>query len=176
VNKLVKDKHHALQDDFDKYGITSFTFEILEVADNDISQKELYKLENKYINLYDSINNGYNQTITLVTDTGFKTLYNYEPKAQKLFFPSFKQIISKFETRYSITCKYNDIFKILRENNILYHDENKINKPYDEYLDRFFKVETKTVDDKTFTTLAVTPDGAKFLEEKLLEFGVLIHK
>lgn len=45
--------HNALR----KYGIESFTFEVIDSAN---SLEELNFLEEKYVNLYDSIKNGYN--------------------------------------------------------------------------------------------------------------------
>lgn len=45
--------HNALR----KYGIDKFTFEVIDVA---TSLEELNLLEEKYVNLFDSINNGFN--------------------------------------------------------------------------------------------------------------------
>jgi group I intron endonuclease len=45
--------HNALR----KYGIESFTFEVIDSAE---SMEDLNKLEEKYVLLFDSINNGYN--------------------------------------------------------------------------------------------------------------------
>lgn len=47
-----------------------------------------------------------------------------------------------YNYNYKLTCKYNDVFKNLRELNIMYYDENKINKPCKEYTN-IFKVEKR---------------------------------
>lgn len=47
-----------LEEDFDKYGITNFTFEILEICEEkELNEKEIY-----WIKQYDSYNNGYNKS------------------------------------------------------------------------------------------------------------------
>ena len=60
-NDLKKNKHHSkkLQEDYNKYGIENFTSNILEKITDEsiIREREIY-----WINLKDSINNGYNMT------------------------------------------------------------------------------------------------------------------
>lgn len=50
--------HHALK----KYGVKNFTFEILEIFDNNISQDILNEREIHYIDCFNSIKEGYNLT------------------------------------------------------------------------------------------------------------------
>lgn len=57
-NYPLKCSHYPLYKAFDKYGLNSFTFEILE----ECNQEELNEKEKYYIKLFDSYKNGYNQT------------------------------------------------------------------------------------------------------------------
>lgn len=52
-------RHYPLYRAFSKYGIDNFSFEVLK----ECSEKDLDRLEIEYISIYDSYNNGYNQTI-----------------------------------------------------------------------------------------------------------------
>lgn len=63
-NCLIKNKHssYKLQEDFNKYNINDFEFEILEILDDDINNNLLHLTEQKYIDIADSYNNGYNVT------------------------------------------------------------------------------------------------------------------
>lgn len=64
---LIKGKHNnpLLQNDFNKYGITEFMFEIIEYFYNPIERYELLKIETKYILKYNATdpNIGYNINI-----------------------------------------------------------------------------------------------------------------
>lgn len=60
--------HNALK----KYGIESFTFEVIDSAN---SLEELNLLEEKYVNHYDSINNGFN-----IRQAGGNKLHSEESK------------------------------------------------------------------------------------------------
>lgn len=61
LSQLMANTHHSykLQSDFNKYGISAFSFNILEIVAND---KDLLKREQYYIDLYDASNDmtGYN--------------------------------------------------------------------------------------------------------------------
>lgn len=68
---LNNNKHHSykLQSDWNKYGESNFKFNLVAVIDDDIkdfvANYLLVIYEDKYIELYDSINNGYNVENTL---------------------------------------------------------------------------------------------------------------
>lgn len=57
IRDLIKNNHHSreLQSDWNKYGFTGFTFEIL-----DINTKDLMIAEQYFIDFFNSIENGYN--------------------------------------------------------------------------------------------------------------------
>lgn len=60
-SRLKKGNHHSikLQRAYNKYGLESFIFELIEICDID----DLLIREQHYINLFDSYNNGYNSTL-----------------------------------------------------------------------------------------------------------------
>lgn len=60
--------HNALK----KYGVDAFNWEVIDTA---VSLDELNKLEEKYVNLYDSINNGFN-----IRQPGKNKLHSEESK------------------------------------------------------------------------------------------------
>ena len=72
IKDLSSSKHcnYKLQEDYDRFGIESFTFEIVEVLNNSDKEvinlkMELIYLEDKYIKKYNSITSGYNIEHTL---------------------------------------------------------------------------------------------------------------
>ncbi len=76
---LLRKKHtnNILQLAFNKKDISLFTWEIIE---KDIDSKLLLKRENYYINLYNSMTNGYNQTIITTALNKYHGVKLFEPK------------------------------------------------------------------------------------------------
>ena len=63
LNYFKNNNHHSvkLQNAYNKYGIESLVFEVIEECDN-VSRDELFTREQHYIDLYDSFHNGYNMS------------------------------------------------------------------------------------------------------------------
>ena len=57
--RAVEHPKYAIHKAIKKYGITNFSFEIIELCD----KENLNKLEQKWIQYFDAYNNGYNETI-----------------------------------------------------------------------------------------------------------------
>lgn len=76
---LRKDRHHSgkLQEDFNYFGEDNFEFSILELVNN---KHELLKYEQKWLDLFDSSNKGYN-ILDLATPN--PVLYGYKNKKSK---------------------------------------------------------------------------------------------
>ena len=64
LSDLKLNKHHSvyLQNSYNKYGENSLRFEIIEICNNSISDEELSKKEVDYIKLYNTFNDGFNET------------------------------------------------------------------------------------------------------------------
>ena len=73
-NSRYTTKEHHFHNALRKYGIDSFTFEVIDSAN---SLEELNLLEEKYINQYNSINNGFN-----IRQAGGNKLHSEESKQQ----------------------------------------------------------------------------------------------
>ena len=102
---------------FQKYGIENFSFEILE----ETTKEELNKKERYYIQLYDSYNNGYNQTLggqamstSKLTDNDVKEIYSL--------------LIENIVPQIEIAQKYNvgkDIISSINHGRYYYNKELK---------------------------------------------------
>ena len=94
--------------------------------------------------------------------------------------PSFREYIKELTNdKYNLTCKYNDIFKSLRDNEYLYYNESKNNIPYDKYINdlNYFQLEYR-IDkgSKEFTIIHILKEGKLFLEKYLKEQNLIKTK
>ncbi|MEC0709176.1 GIY-YIG nuclease family protein [Bacillus haynesii] len=55
--------NRQLQQDYDKYGLEGFQFEIIHKIPNDAEPQSLDELEKEFIKLYNSFEEGYNETL-----------------------------------------------------------------------------------------------------------------
>lgn len=73
-SELKRNKHHSfkLQEDWNKYGENKFVLEMLIEVDDETTRDELSTIEQKYIDEYNPIENGYNVALK-ATATKLKT-------------------------------------------------------------------------------------------------------
>ena len=88
---------------------------------------------------------------------------------------SFKNCTDYYKSiNYKFNCSYNDIYKILRELNIFYYDENKLNVSSAEFLNKYFIIEFFTSEHgKICNKIYVTIDGIEFLKNILLDNKII---
>lgn len=90
---------------------------------------------------------------------------------------SFKDCINYICNTYELNCSYNDIYTKFRELNIFYYDENKINKPNNEYINKYFIVQQrKLLNGTEYETIKVLQDGKEFVKETLLNNKIIYIK
>lgn len=162
-----KEYDKDFQEDFNKYGISSFTFEIIKILSHNFSRKERMEFESKYIEQFNAIKNGYNKKLPI-------KLQEIEIESKEYL--SMRQYIKYLtENKYIINCKYNEIFKYLRENNYFYYDNNKNNIPNEKLIeDNYFKLTKEFENNKSYIKINVLDNGKLFLEEILLQNGLII--
>ena len=91
---------------------------------------------------------------------------------------SFKDCMNYFSNNnYKFNCKYNDIFKELRKQNIFYYDENNSNLPNDNYISKYFEIENIYIEDKTipYKKIWVLREGVEFLKDILINLNIISY-
>lgn len=111
--------------------------------------------------------------------TNDKKIIIAKPKHQ-YDIPSFREYILNELTseKYDLNCKYNDIFKSLRDKEYFYYNDKKHNIPQDKYINenKYFVVEVKYNNEKEYSVIYVLDEGKIFLEKYLKENNLIKPK
>ncbi len=230
--------HHSykLQEDYNTYGMDNFSFEILKEIDS-IFNVQLQKMlllvyEHRYINKFDSIQNGYNLENTILKIINKEKSIYYDGKIDDKYIKSIIKLLKSIEKNngefrirknssnsktkrntkknsskkktektskeyipkesnleinsfpitfkncldfillnynYKLNCNYNMVYEKLRNLNIFYYNDEKINLPCSEYLNTYFIVKDfKYSDDNIQKRIYVTYEGLDFVKNILI--------
>jgi len=200
LKSLYANSHHSykLQNDFNEFGINNFTFQVLELTDSDIKNMDFLRLEDSYIDKFDSLNDGYNceDTVEKVNNIIQDKIKNYKKSSNtndKNNIPKnialninkkrldyildkcnshiFKENFERISSIFqSIGFRNKFLFQLLRDLNIL-----DINNKCLIDDSNMFKCEKKnTVDSKTkeqieYYVTSINKYGFEFLINKILD-------
>lgn len=77
--------------------------------------------------------------------------------------------------KYDLNCKYNDIFKSLRDKGYFYYDNKKNNIPNNKYINelKYFSTILINNNDRSYYKILISEQGKSFLENYLLENNLI---
>ena len=184
IDDLNRNKHHSykLQKDWNEYGQDNFEFNIVSVLDESISnfidQYILLIYEYKYINKYDSLNNGYNientlneiflenKKVTKDSNVDIALIKKYGKKIESNIIVDKGGIIfincySIKQLKEKIGINNKKLKQYMINNNILIKIKNKytINSEYNNYFLLF--------ENDSFSNIGITKEGLDFINNNI---------
>lgn len=179
--------NHELNRDIQRYSITAFSFEVLEEF-NSISDHDLFRYESRYINKYNTINNGYN---LILSSNRENRNHEYSEQAKEglhMFTktPYYGTLTSNSNHRNSFWKKLGDertcFISLLMESNYMSRPTSKYRKVLDVIFhdrnQKYFRIDygaesyyTDNLDDLS-DILSITREQNRHLPYTLIEYYI----